>query len=724
MVKRLSLVFVLVFSSIGLLIAQNKQLTIKDAVVGQYTNLYPEYIPRLRWVPKTDNYTFVKQSQLMISGIKTKKDKPYLTTDNLQKIFSDTASLSYFPNYKWIDANTMRINYRDKIGLINVKQKKLITLLSPPKEGEHIFVAPDNKMVAYTKENNLFFIDSKNKETQITNDPKGVVNGDIVARNEFGIDHGIFWSPKSHYIAFYHKDQRMVTNYPLVDITTRIATVENTKYPMAGMTNEKEQVGIYNIATGKTIFLDTDTSKDEFLTAVTWGPEEKYFYIGVLNRKQNHLWLNKYEVATGKFVKTLFEEKNDKYVEPLHPLFFLDKKPNQFLWLSRRDGWTHFYLYNTDGKLIRQVTKGEWEVTNFLGFDSENEKVFFMATEDSPLEQRAYYANLTTKEMHCITKDPGTHYVSVGQGGKYFIDNFSSVSVPREYNILDLQGKVIKNLLTAADPLKEYDMPKATIFTIKDADDKEDLYARIITPPHLDKSKKYPVIIYVYGGPHVQLINNSWLGGAQMWLYYMAQKGYICFTVDNRGSENRGFEFESVIHRQLGKTEMRDQMEGVKYLKSLSYVDTNRIGVFGWSFGGFMTTSLMLNYPDVFKVGVAGGPVIDWKYYEVMYGERYMDMPQENPDGYKSTSLLNDKKIKTLKGRKLLIIHGGIDKTVVWQNSLRFIRECVKMNVPVDYFVYPRAEHNVRGYDRIHLMDKITMYFDDYLKNYYQKNGK
>ncbi len=723
MLKRLFFSFILVFSAIGLM-AQTKQLTIKDAVVGQYTNLYPEYIPRLRWVPKSTDYTYMKQDTLMVSGIKAKKDKPLLTTADLQKIFNDTATLHYFPGYKWIDANTMRVDYGNKIGLINTKQKKLISLLTPPEDAKHIFVADDNQKVAYTKDNNLFFMDKTNAEKQITNDPKGVVNGDIVARNEFGIDHGIFWSPKSNFIAFYHKDQRMVTDYPLVDITTRIATVKNIKYPMAGMTNEKEQVGIYDIATGKTIFLDTDTSKDQFLTAVTWGPEEKYFYIGVLNRKQNHLKLNKYDVQTGKFVKTLFEETNDRYVEPLHPLFFLNKKPNEFLWISRRDGWAHFYLYNTDGKLIRQVTKGKWEVTKFLGLDKTDEKVFFMATKDSPLEQRAYYTNLTSGKTYCITKIPGTHHVLVGQGGNYFLDNYSSTAVPREHNIIDLHGKTVKNILTAANPLTEYDMPKASIFTIKDADNKEDLFARMIIPPHLDKTKKYPVIIYVYGGPHAQLITNSWLSGAQMWLYYMAQKGYVCFTVDNRGSENRGFAFESIIHRQLGQTEMRDQMAGVKYLKSLSYVDTNRIGVFGWSFGGFMTTSLMLNYPETFKVGVAGGPVIDWKYYEVMYGERYMDMPQENPDGYKLTSLLNDEKIKTLKGRKLLIIHGAIDKTVVWQNSLRFIRECVKENVPVDYFVYPRSEHNVRGYDRIHLMDKIAMYFDDYLKNYYQRNGK
>jgi dipeptidyl-peptidase-4 len=256
-----------------------------------------------------------------------------------------------------------------------------------------------------------------------------------------------------------------------------------------------------------------------------------------------------------------------------------------------------------------------------------------------------------------------------------------------------------------------------SVFTIKAADDKTDLYCRLIKPLNFDPSKKYPAIVYVYGGPHAQLVEDSWLGGTSLWDFYMAQKGYVIFTVDNRGSSNRGLEFENIIHRNLGITEMEDQLKGIEYLKNLGYVDMDRIGVTGWSYGGFMTISLMTHYPEVFKVGVAGGPVIDWKYYEVMYGERYMDTPDENPDGYEKTSLLNY--AKELKGR-LLIIHGAIDNTVVWQHSLTFLEECIKNKILVDYFVYPRHEHNVSGIDRLHLMRKITQYFDDYLG----KNGE
>lgn len=718
---------IILLFTISCIVAQNKQLTIKDAVIGQYTNLYPKYIHSFNWVPKSENYTFVDKEGLKTSSIKSKKDKLLFSVEDIHKIIgNDTLTERIFHSYKWLDENKLLINKEPLYFVIDTKSKKLINQFKFPENAKNVFFDNSHKKAAYTIDNNMYYYEIKaNKYVQITNDHDGLVNGDIVARNEFGIDHGIFWSPKGNQIAFYHKDQRMVTDYPLVDITTRIATVKNIKYPMAGMTNEKEQVGVYNIATGKTIYLDTDTSKDQFLTVVTWGPEEKYIYIGILNRKQNHMWLNKYDALSGKFVKTLFEETNDNYVEPLFPLYFFPNNPNQFLWISRRDGWMHIYQYNTDGKLINQLTKGKWEVIEFIGFNDDGSKIYFMSTADSPLERRAYKVDVTTLAINKITKVAGTHHVKEGFGGKYFLDNYNSISVPGVYQIVDENGKVLKSLLKAEDPLTDYEMPKAKIFKIKTAEgvkeNGEELYARMITPPDFNESKKYPVIVYVYGGPHVQLITNSWLGGAQMWLYYMAQKGYICFTVDNRGSANRGAEFETIVHRWLGQVEMRDQIAGIKYLKSMTYVDTNRIGVFGWSFGGFMTTSLMMNYPETFKVGVAGGPVIDWKYYEVMYGERYMDMPQENPDGYSKTSLIN--KAKNLKG-KLMIIHGAIDNTVVWQNSLSFIRECVKNNIPVDYFVYPMAEHNVRSFDRIHLMDKISHYFDDYLKNYYTHNGK
>jgi dipeptidyl-peptidase-4 len=306
-----------------------------------------------------------------------------------------------------------------------------------------------------------------------------------------------------------------------------------------------------------------------------------------------------------------------------------------------------------------------------------------------------------------VSGKSGTHNIIHSEDYKYFIDVVSDTTTPRKYQVLDSKGKIRQILLESGNPLSEYDLGKYEIFELS-ANDGTPLYARKILPPGFDPSKKYPVIVYVYGGPHAQLITNSWMGGARLFLYYLAQQGYIIFTVDNRGSANRGLEFEQAVFRNMGTLEVEDQMTGVEYLRSLPYVDADRIGVHGWSYGGFMTISLMLKQPEDFKVGVCGGPVTDWKYYEVMYGERYMDTPETNPDGYESSSLLD--KAGNLQG-KLLIIHGTDDPVVVWQHSLDLIDAFIKEGIQVDYFVYPGHGHGVGGKDRVHLNTKMSEYF-------------
>ena len=553
-------------------------------------------------------------------------------------------------------------------------------------------------------------------------DGYNIVLGESVHRNEFGIDGGLFWSPKRSRLAFYRMDQSMVVDYPLVNTKAREAEPKPIKYPMAGMKSHEVTVGVWDTKTEKLVYLDTrkDTTVHEremYLTNIAWSPDEKYVFIAKINREQNHMWLEQYDAVSGKLVKVLFEEENPRYVEPCEPMIFTPKG-DQFLWYSMRDGYKHLYLYNLDGKLVKQVTKGEYEVEGFIKFDKKGENIFIYANKDNLAGRDAYRVNLKKGTMECLTMQEnglhGTHSIVLNDNCSTWVDVWSSVDMPIRADLRDLKHKkALYTFYTAENPLKDYAMPGVKLGTIKAADGTTDLYYRLITPPNMEKGKKYPTLVYVYGGPHSQLVTDSWLAGGNLYFMFLAQQGYVVFTVDNRGTDNRGFEFESCTHRHLGEIEMADQMEGVKFLKSLPYVDENRMGVEGWSFGGFMTITMKLAHPEVFKVGCAGGPVIDWKWYEIMYGERYMDMPQENPEGYEANSLLN--KAKNLEGR-LLVIQGAEDNTVVPQHSTEFIERCINNYKQVDYFMYPHHEHNVLGRERLHLYQKMFDYYETHLK--------
>jgi len=713
--KKLSLFLLCFVGVLFSLQAQNKELTIEDAVVNQWRALYPEYRLNLMWKGTSDTYAYVKGYSELIEAKYNTTETTTLTT--VAVLNSSLASygiekMSYFPfDFQWVNNSSIYFQEETHAFIYNTATKAVEFHVEIPENAENVTFCKENKTIAYTIENDLYIVSEKGTKTVASSDDENFVFGQSVSRNEFGINGGIFWSPKGNYLAFYKKDETDVESYPIVDVTTSIAEHTPIKYPMAGRSSEHVTLGVYDMNTGSTIYIENEPESEKYLTAISWEPSEANIYIAVLNREQNHMKFNKYDVKTGNFQKTLFEETNPKYVEPENAAIFLPNSSTEFLWYSERDGYKHLYQYNTDGTLLKQVTKGKWLVTSFLGFSKDGKSIFFTSTEASPLENNLYSVSLKNGNLQRITTISGTHEVQMN-GEDMFIDEFSNTEIPRIINILDKDGKVVTSLLTAANPMKNYKLGTHKISTITAADGKTDLYYSLITPPDFDPTKKYPAIVYVYGGPHAQMITNSWLGGVGLWQYYMAQKGYVMLIVDNRGSDNRGLEFENVIHRQCGVNEMADQMKGVELLKSLGYVDMNRIGVHGWSYGGFMTISLMLNHNDVFKVGCAGGPVIDWKYYEVMYGERYMDTPEENPEGYEKASLLN--KARNLEG-KLLIIQGGVDPVVVWQHSQSFLVKCIEEGVLLDYFVYPTHEHNVSGMDRLHLMRKITQYFDENL---------
>ena len=571
-----------------------------------------------------------------------------------------------------------------------------------------------SKATAYVKGHQLYVADAKGTEHQLTTDgSREIVYGQSVHRNEFGIQKGTFWSPDGMRLAFYRMDQSMVADYPQVDIFPREATYEPDKYPMAGMTSHEVTIGVYDLNIDKTVYLKAGDPKDRYFTNIAWSTDAKTIYLFELNRDQNDCRLVSYDAQTGNKLAEIYRETSEKYVEPLHPIQFLPWDDSKFIMQSQRDGYNHIYLYNTNGQLLKQLTSGPWVVLNVLGFNAKQKSIIIEANKYHPLHRQLYSVNIRSGKITQLTSDDGVHHGELSVSGSFVIDRHSAPTQPFNLNVLPVDGRKGTRLLTAEDPWKDYVQPIFECGSIKAADGTTDLFYRMVKPHDFDITKKYPTVVYVYGGPHAHNVEAAWHWYSRSWETYMAQKGYIVFILDNRGSENRGRDFEQATFRQLGQIEMQDQMKGVEYLKSLPYVDMNRLGVHGWSFGGFMTISLMLNYPDVFKVGVAGGPVIDWKWYEVMYGERYMDTPETNPEGYAKISLLD--KAKNLKG-KLQIITGYNDNTVVPQHCLSFLDACVKAGTQPDFFAYPGEEHNMRGHASVHLHERITQYFEDFLK--------
>lgn len=697
----------------GSVFAQTQKFTMAEAVNGLRTNLAVKNIAQFSWSADGKSYIQGVKGGYMITDLKTSKQDTLISLSQLNKHISDK-KLDALPQMKFINNSQAYFNANDHLFWVEKSGNdwKIKNSAALEENASNIKVFGDNQTLAYTVKNNLY-ISKDGKSVAVTNDSdENIISGQAVHRNEFGIDTGIFPSPNSENIAFYRMDQTMVADYPVIDWSVTPAVNHNIKYPMAGQTSHEVTLGVYNIKNQSTTFLKIEGEKDQYLTAVTWSPDSKYIFVGVLNRGQNHLKMNQYDAATGSFVKTLFEETDSKYVEPQHPLVFFPNSTTDFIWQSQRTGYNHLFHYSLEKGLISQITKGDWLVTDILGFNEKKKEIYFASTKETPLERHLYKINWTNFKMQRLDDAEGMHTGMLSSDGNYLYDMYSNANTPRVANIINTNTLKYDNILTAENPLKNYQRPEIKNVNLK-ADDGTLLYGKIILPTNFDPNKKYPVIVYLYNGPHLQLVTNTFPASGNLWYEYMAQNGYIIFTMDGRGSSNRGMKFEQAVFRNLGTTEMNDQMKGVDYLKSLPYVDAEKMGIHGWSFGGFMTTSFMLRHPEIFKVGVAGGPVIDWKMYEIMYGERYMDTPQENPQGYATANLLD--KVQNLKG-KLLMIHGAQDDVVVWQHSIKFIKSAVDNGVQLDYFVYPGHPHNVIGKDRVHLMQKITDYFDQNLK--------
>ena len=729
MMRRIKLLFLLMTATLAMS-AQEKRFSLEDLNFGgnNYRNLQPENKWFTWW---GDELVRTDVEECYLVNKKTGKETLLFTLDEINKwADSDEEANRYVRHlmnatFPYPDQPLVALGNKKSFLLLDFKKHEIVWQDSISGQTANDW-NKTSRATAYVEDHQLFVVDGDGKKHQLSTDgSREIVYGQSVHRNEFGINKGTFWSPDGQRLAFYRMDQSMVTDYPQVDIFPREATHEPDKYPMAGMNAHVVTVGVYDIATNKTVYLKTplgsvvgDSVADTrpiYFTNIAWSPDGKTIYMFELNRDQNDCRLVSYDATTGERIAELYRETSDKYVEPMNPIQFLPWDSNKFIMQSQKDGYNHLYLFDKNGKELKQLTQGKWVVLDVVGFNTKKKSILYTSNEVYPTNSNLWTVDIKSGTRNMLGQGIGViQSAQPSATGQQVILKFSSHNKPRVIDVINTNSLAkVTHLLDAEDPWKDYEQPIFTSGYITAADGKTDLYYRMVKPHDFDPNKKYPTVVYVYGGPHAHNVDASWHYASRTWETYMAQKGYILFILDNRGTENRGRDFEQATFRQLGQIEMQDQMKGVEYLKSLPYVDTTRMGVHGWSFGGFMTISLMLNYPDVFKVGVAGGPVIDWKWYEVMYGERYMDTPQQNPEGYQKTSLID--KACNLKG-KLQIITGYNDPTVVPQHCLSFLDACIKAGTQPDFFAYPGEEHNMRGHASVHLHERITQYFEDYLK--------
>ncbi len=709
------MLILLIFSTT---IAQEKMLTLEEAVKSYSLLPNRETIQQLCWIPGQDTYAFVdsvKGRWLLFKNRVDQSERNVLveldTLNNRLESFG-IENLNRFPAITWLDSNRIRFKNRSRYFVYNLKTANLAQVNQLEERAGHVNIHDHSNRIAYTKQGNLYIAFTGDQKKQITfYDHTDISCGTNPYRREFGVYRGSYWSNKGDQLAFYKRDERFIKDYPIVDFFQRPAVAKSIKYPMAGMPGELTSVGVYHLRTGSIVWLQSGEPRDQYLTNITWSPDDKFIYIVHLNRDQNHMRLIAYDPLSGLPVKTLLEEKDEQYCEPTSGPIFIHDDPSRFLWFSERSGYRHLYLYQEDGRLIKQLTKGKWVVSAYNGADQKGENIFITTTIKNPLDRHTLSINLKSGKMHILDEKAGTHSIMVSTSGRFIIDRFQNMDVPRTIALLDRKGKKIRTLLVSDNPYENIAMGKIEINEHL-ADKDVILYSRTIYPPDFDRGKKYPVLVYVYGGPHSQLIRNTWLAGSRLWFHYLAQNGYLIFTLDNRGCGNRGLNFEQATFGKLGTIELEDQLTGIQYLKKLPFVDSTRIGVHGWSYGGFMTTTLKTRAPGVFKVGIAGAPVIDWRYYEVMYTERYMDTPEANPDGYDAANLLNY--VDALDGH-LFIIHGSSDSTVVLQHSISFIEKAIDLNKKVDFFIYPGEDHGIGGEKRLDLYQRITDYIFKHL---------
>ncbi len=730
MINKLTQTLIVVaVSLINTVNAQVEQLTIEDAILGQWSKYRPESYRQIDWIPGTSDFYYItSEGEAVYRKNATQGDRTVvITLPDFINLLPENSNLKQFPKLNWTNSDVFWYTenggvyyYTDENGsptIVKVNEYRSIA--------QNTDIHNRSTSVAYTLGNDLHVTDDKGDTRTFAANAIGedVVIGQPVHRFEFGINKGTFWNADGTKLAFYVNNQSEVTDYPFLNIDSRPGKLVTSKYPMAGQSSESVNLVVYDLKKNDTVWLKLGNTKNRYFSSVTWGPRSEFIYLAEMNREQNQLELKQFNVKDGKFVATLFEERDDKYLSPAHPLYFVGKN---FLWVSNQDGYNNFFYYSRGGQLLAQIATNDIIVDEFLGQSKDGDRLYFAGIPKNSIDRHLYEvildgnnkgknrddesARITKKGFPVIqlTKEPGYHRAKLSPSGDFLIDSYSSIDQPYTVQLINTRTRKSEALLESDDPFKEVALRKPEIGNIT-LTTGEKLFTRTIKPFDFDPSKKYPVLLYVYNGPNVQLIQNRWLGAAPLWMYHFANKGYIVYTIDGRGSGNRGKDFEQATYRNLGKLEMQDQVTGLKKLMKEPYIDTSKIAVHGWSYGGFMTLSLAGNYPKLFDVAVAGGPVTDWSLYEVMYTERYMATPETNEAGFNRTSVLP--LVPNFKS-KVLVIHGADDDVVVPQHSLELLKTAVDHDIDIDFFMYPGHKHNVRGKDRVHLMKKVLNYVE------------
>jgi len=721
----LFLIFLVAVPFYGFCQNTQSELSVETIVRSMdFTNQLPDEV---NWLPQSDRFSFIQHdsitgdSVLWVENAATlQKSKLLALSDALYVTpHMDSIQLS-LSNYTWLpdESGIVFRSYGD-LWYYNLVEKQMTRLTSTWEKESQVTISPNSEYVGFVRENDLYVIRLKNgKEYRITTtgNPE-LLNGklDWVYQEELvgrGFYRAYWWSPNSKYLAYLQFDETPVPKYPLVDWIPYHPDLELMHYPKAGDSNPIVKLGVAKVQNKPaTIWMDTGENTDIYIPRVYWVPGERQLAFMRLDRPQEHLDLMMANTRNGNS-EVVLQEKDPHWINITGDVQFL-KTRNQFIWESERSGYRHLYLYNTDGTLQHQLTSGEWMVTDLTGVNEGDGWVYFVATKGDIRQRQLFRVNMDSVRIEKVSNKVGTHDPKLAASGDYYLDWFSDLSIPKQISLHLSNGTEIKNVAVPdTSVLREYKLPKPELFTFDGTNDIT-YEASILKPLQFDPGEKYPVIVYVYGGPHAQEVRREFGGRRQFFHQMMAQRGYLVFTMDNRGSWGRGHKWESAIDQNLGATELSDQLQGIKYLKALPYVDSTRIGIWGWSYGGYMTL-FALTHTDAFSTGVSVAPVADWRDYDTIYTERYMGLPSENSDGYYRSAPTNF--AKDLHGH-LLLMHGTSDDNVHLQNSIQMVDKLINAEKPFDFMVYPEKKHGISSDGaQIFLYKKMARHFDEYLK--------